>query len=105
MEDMVKEGDSKGFHCLKGFVNHCCIFSNFFQPPATKASKAPRGRAGKATKPANTPAPTPQTEQVSSSLYHGTVVPAKEFVVTKDVKALHTAIGTFLSNSIQSYNI
>ncbi|XP_028396288.1 uncharacterized protein LOC114520254 isoform X2 [Dendronephthya gigantea] len=68
-------------------------FSFSPKPPATKASnRAPRGRAGKATKPA--PSPQPKAEEVpSSSLYHGTVVPVEKFVVANDVKSLHTSIG------------
>ena len=73
------------------FIFRLCIFN---QPPATKASnRAPKGRAGKATKPATVPTPVPKTEEVPPSLYHGTVVPVEEFVVTKDVKSIHTSIG------------
>ncbi|CAB3986629.1 annexin A6-like [Paramuricea clavata] len=69
-------------------------FSFSPKPPATKVTnRAPRGRAGKVTKPVNQPSPPPQTEEVAPSLYHGTVIPAQEFVVTKDVKAMNTSIG------------
>ena len=48
-----------------------------------------RGRATKVSRIASTPPPS----QTTPSLFHGTVVPAMEFDVNKDVKTFHSSFG------------